>query len=89
MCPREPKFRLCSCSHGYRCFEKNAKWQIREQGRQIDDQWPWMFSCSPSVLQVHVGCTFLKQRRDFPYVLLTIWRRSPFLNDRSEAVLDS
>lgn len=25
----------------------------------------------------------------FPYVLLTIWRRSPFLKDRSEAVLDS
>lgn len=27
--------------------------------------------------------------RVFPYVLLTIWSRSPFLNDKSEAVRDS
>lgn len=34
---------------------------------------------------MHVSETVL----DFSYVLLTIWRRSPFLKDRSEAVLDS
>ncbi len=35
-------------------------------------------------------CTFCTNVFVFPsYVLLTIWSRSPFLNDKSEAVLDS
>lgn len=50
----------------------------------VEDVWLFSISAAGTDL-VHVSVMAV----DFPYVLLTIWRRSPFLKDRSEAVLDS
>lgn len=72
------------CVHGRRChMESRNKCNVSVGARN-----PALLFPRLPVLRLIIGTSDPVQR-DFPYVLLTIWRRSPFLKDRSDAVLDS